>query len=212
MRSDGTRVSAPATYQVGTEPLPELPVINAVTRTGPDAYSVDATVDSDVARLAVVVRPTGQCVATWPGGNPTQSLTDGYVDTTGTAQPCLSFFTVNSAGATSSPAVQRQMTAAPRSAEADHERRRRSTTSGDVTGHTSLDPYGQFGLAMTVDPTGSCQPFPSGAAATDYAVYLYDDGSGHGAFQGASAETHPCLTFYSFNYDGVRSAATTVQL
>ena len=64
---------------------------------------------------------------------------------------------------------------------------------------------------MTVDPTGSCQPFPSGASAADYQVSIFDDGTGT-AFQGFSGETHPCLTFYSYNYDGVLSAGTTVQL
>jgi len=113
MRADEKRISAPVSYQVGSEPLPAPPVINAVTRTGPDTYTVDATYDSDVARLAVVVKPTGQCVTSWPGGDPTQSLTDGFIDTTGTSQPCLSFFTVNAEGATSPTAVTRQMTAAP---------------------------------------------------------------------------------------------------
>lgn len=210
MRSDETRISAPVTYQVGTEPLPAPPVITSVTREGPDSYYVDATLDYDVARLAVVVRPSGQCVTTWPGGDPTQSLTDGSVDTTGTSQPCLSFFTVNAEGATSSTAVTKQMTAAPAPPKP-------TLTGvaidefGDVTGHTSLAPDGQFGLAMTVDPTGSCQPFPSGASPADYQVYLYDDGSGT-AFEGYSAVTHPCLTFYGYNYDGVLSAGTTVQL
>lgn len=210
MRADEKRISAPVSYQVGSEPLPAPPVINAVTRTGPDTYTVDATYDSDVARLAVVVKPTGQCVTSWPGGDPTQSLTDGFIDTTGTSQPCLSFFTVNAEGATSPTAVTRQMTAAPAppkptmSAVAVNE-------FGTVSGHTSLDPEGQFGLAMTVDPTESCQPFPSGASAADYQVSIFDDGTGT-AFQGFSGETHPCLTFYSYNYDGVLSAGTTVQL
>jgi hypothetical protein len=211
MRSDGTRISAPATYQVGAEPPPAAPVIDGVTRTGPDSYSVQATYDYDVAALAYVVSPEGQCPTTWPGGDPMSSLVTGDIDTTGTTHPCLSFFTVNEAGETNAKAVIRQMTAAPVPTT--------PTVSGvavdqygDVTGHTSVGASGEIGLAMTVDPQGACQPFPGGADPWDYAVYPYDDGSATAAFSGYSAEAHPCLTFYAYNWDGVMSPGVVVQL
>ncbi|MFZ2014578.1 MAG: M57 family metalloprotease [Nocardioides sp.] len=211
MRADGTRTSTPVTHPPAVEPPPAPPVIDSVTRDGPDSYAVQATYDNDVAALAVVVSPENGCVNTWPGGDPKQSLVSGDVSAVGTTLPCLSFFTVNEAGQTSAMAVKIQTPAAPVPTT--------PILSGvaidqgfQITGHVDLAPSGPLGLAMTIDPQGSCQPFPSGAAPWDYGVYPYDDGSGKAAFYGYAGEAHPCLTFYTYNWDGALSAGVIVQL
>ena len=210
VRSDGSRHSAPVVHQVGTEPAPEVPVIDSVVKTSPDLYTVAATYDDVVAGLAVVVSPKDACVSSWPQGqDPMLSLVGTYLDTTGYSLPCLTFFTVNATGGTSDPVAVQTVAATPPTPDIT------SVTinaQGGVFGFTPLVPYGAFGMAVTIGPPESCQPFPTGTTPWDLGISLYDDGNGHGEFSFHSDEPHPCLTFYTFNWDGDLSAATTRQL
>lgn len=210
VRADGTRISSATVQPAQVEPAPALPVINALTKTSPDGYTLDATYDDFVAGLAVVVSPKDSCVHSWPAGqDPTLSLVTTFVDTTGYSLPCLSFFTVNAAGQTSAAVEEQTVALTPpqptfTGVTIDE--------FGDVDGHTSLIPYGPFGLAVTVGPQGSCQPFPTGTPPWDLAATLYDDGDGKGEFALYSDQAHPCLTFYAYNFDGDLGPPTTVQL
>ena len=209
MRADGVRISSAVIHQVGAELPPDPPVLNGVTRTSTDSYAVDADYDYDAAALAYVVRPEGQCVTTWPAGvDPMTKLVTGEVDTTGTSRPCLSFFTVNEAGATSSPAKKYQAVAAPLPTTAPTVYDITVDEFGDVSGHVSLDPSGPFRLAMTAD-TGPCQPYPAGTDPSTLDVSLYDDGTNHAAFYAFTADPTACLTFYAYNLDGQVGPGTT---
>jgi hypothetical protein len=210
VRQDGTRLSTPVVRDTQPEPVPALPVINSVTKTSPDAYTVDATYDDFVAGLAVIVSPENSCVHTWPQGqDPMLSLVTTSVDTTGYTRPCLTFFTVNSAGQTSAGVEEQTTSLVPPQPTITGVT---INQSGGVDGHTSLAPYGPFGLAVTVGAQDVCQTFPDGTPPWDLAATLFDDGTGHGEFALHSDDPHPCLTFYAYNYDGDLGAPVQVKL
>jgi hypothetical protein len=201
VRGDEARASTAATYQVDdTEPLPALPVINDVTRSYDDIYSLDATYDYDVATLAYLVAPEDQCIETWPGVDPADHLVDYQLDATGTTRPCFSFFAVNALGGVNPEAVSWQVLPAPTPPTP-------TVTLSDydgavVYGVTNVDPE-TFGLAAIAADGPCVSSFPVGEDPTSYGAYVYDD-DGTFRFE-AYVGNATCVTFFAYNADGVVS-------
>ena len=215
LSSDGTRVSrTAATWQVGVEPPPAAPVVTSVRRgIGTDSYSVDASWQFLLADLAVVVRPKGACVASWPPGeDPETHLVDsGVVDAPGVVLPCLSFFTVNATGGTSSPATTWQMLPAPASPAPDITGLQLG--EGFVSGFTTLDADNFYLLAVERPPGECVDAIPEGEDPLGYWTELLPTGTdGRYEFDLLTSDAHPCLTFFAFNADGAVGPGVKRQL